>query len=91
MLLVDSGDLHDGQQRILTPSGSCKLMLFYLGTGLVDGYPPGGIDGHDVQTSSSNIVSSVPEPTNHLGSRIRKNVTIRCNGYRKVSFFFGFY
>ena len=30
LLLVDSGDLHDG-------------------TGLSDGYPPGGIDAHDVR------------------------------------------
>ena len=30
LLLVDSGDLHDG-------------------TGLSDGFPPGGIDAHDVR------------------------------------------
>ena len=29
LLLVDSGDVHDG-------------------TGLSDGYPPGGVDAHDV-------------------------------------------
>ena len=30
LLLVDSGDLHDG-------------------TGLSDGFPPGGVDGHEVR------------------------------------------
>ena len=32
LLLVDSGDVHDG-------------------TGLSDGFPPGGVDAHDVRTS----------------------------------------
>jgi 2',3'-cyclic-nucleotide 2'-phosphodiesterase (5'-nucleotidase family) len=32
LLLVDSGDLHDG-------------------TGLSDGYPPGGVDAHEVNLS----------------------------------------
>lgn len=48
LLLVDSGDLHDGKatndyHRLLLPSDS-----FFLGTGLSDGFPPGGVDAHDV-------------------------------------------
>ena len=37
LLLVDSGDLHDG-------------------TGLVDGFPPGGVDAHD----ANEFVKKIP-------------------------------
>ncbi|KAL4249233.1 Calcineurin-like phosphoesterase domain-containing protein [Abortiporus biennis] len=41
LLLIDSGDLHDGKQ------GMPNVRLLWTGTGLSDGFPPGGVDGHE--------------------------------------------
>ena len=47
--MVDSGDLHDGSLRdaFLLCYGT-KLTL-RIGTGLSDGFPPGGVDAHEVR------------------------------------------
>jgi len=46
LLLVDSGDLHDGKWlRFVNDSYQLKGDI---GTGLTDGFPPGGVDAHDV-------------------------------------------
>lgn len=47
LLLVDSGDLHDGED--VPRYGFCRLTWMVAGTGLSDGFPPGGIDAHDVR------------------------------------------
>ena len=52
LLLVDSGDLHDG-------------------TGLSDGYPAGGVDGHEVSLAFrywylSNLLAQNPDQQVHV-------------------------
>lgn len=48
MLLVDSGDLHDGE------SEKCSIVIVgahssvFPGTGLTDGFAAGGVDAHSV-------------------------------------------
>ena len=46
LLLVDSGDLHDGVFQIVTRNLSLNILS---GTGLTDEFPPGGVDAHDVR------------------------------------------
>lgn len=45
LLLVDTGDLHDGESFVRS---TCLSSCVYEGTGLTDGYPAGGVDAHDV-------------------------------------------
>ena len=50
LLLVDSGDLHDGVFQIVTRTLFLNILT---GTGLTDGFPPGGVDAHDVRPKST--------------------------------------
>lgn len=47
MLLVDSGDLHDGK-LIWSITLSDMSKTTFLGAGLSDGFPTGDVDGHEV-------------------------------------------
>ncbi|KDQ28380.1 hypothetical protein PLEOSDRAFT_1105040 [Pleurotus ostreatus PC15] len=49
LLLVDSGDIHDG-------------------TGLTDGYPPGGINAHDASSLSTKFLMQLPYDVMAIGN-----------------------
>jgi hypothetical protein len=50
ILLIDSGDLHDGMCD--SSLSGTQLNSGLPGTGLSDGYPPGGVDAHEVRSVS---------------------------------------
>lgn len=56
------------------------LWVLTIGTGLVDGFPPGGIDGHDVWFFFAN--SSPSNAT--LGAPIFQKIALWCPGHWKV-------
>lgn len=49
LLLIDSGDLHDGQLRAFMPTLDISHERYIIGTGLSDGFPAGGVDAHEVR------------------------------------------
>lgn len=62
LLLVDSGDLHDG-------------------TGLTDGYPPGGVDGHD----SNKFFSQLPYDVLAIGNHELYDYAVTLDMYKNFA------
>lgn len=54
LLLVDSGDLHDGTVYPCFPMKFAKLKSTQ-GTGITDGFPAGGVDAHDVRYKTRSL------------------------------------
>lgn len=55
LLLIDSGDLHDGENH--ERHFCVRFLNFAIGTGLTDGFPAGGVDAHDVYHLCSSYAS----------------------------------
>lgn len=53
------------------------------GTGLTDGFPPGGVDAHDASLLSCPLPYLI---VLFIGQSIRQTTSLRCDGYWKVCY-----